>query len=122
MKNKSLMIILLAVVVLFSSKVTKSQTFVVDRMPASDFKIVQSKIYPNPSAGATNIAIEELPEGEVLIQVVDLDGNIVFSKNIYHENDGMFYTNIDANNISDEVYKVRIITSTMVLVKKWTKI
>ncbi len=123
MKNKSLMtIVLLTVVVLFSSKNTKSQTFVVDRMPISKFEIVQSKIYPNPSAGATNIAIEELSEGEVLVQVVDFDGKIVYSKNVYHENEGMFYTNIDAENIPVGIYKVRVITTNLVLVKKWTKV
>ena len=113
--------LLFAVIVSIASNL-EAQTFVVDRMPVSDFKIVQSKIYPNPSAGSTNLAIEELPEGEVALEVIDLSGNVVFEKNIYHENDGMFYTSIDAENIPAGIYKVRVVHENLVLIRKWTKI
>lgn len=116
------MILLLFAVIVSSETNLEAQTFVVDRMPVSDFKIVQSKIYPNPSAGSTNLAIEELPKGKVVVEVIDLSGNIVYEKNIYHENDGMFYTNIDAENIPEGIYKVRVVHENLVLIRKWTKI
>ena len=116
------MILLLFAVIVSSATNLEAQIFVVDRMPVSDFKIVQSKIYPNPSAGSTNLAIEELPKGKVVVEVIDLSGNIVYEKNIYHENDGMFYTNIDAENIPEGIYKDLVVHENLVLIRKWTKI
>lgn len=113
--------LLLVVVVFCSSKKSSSQTFSVDRMSAKTVEIVQSKIYPNPSAGQMNIAVEDLSAGKVVVIITDIEGREVFQKTIEHENDGAFYTTIDADNIPDGMYKVRIIHPNVVLVKKWTK-
>ncbi len=122
MKTKNLMAtVLLAVVVLCSSKKINAQAFSVEKMSAKNTEIIQSKIYPNPSAGQMNIAVEDLPAGKVVIILTDLEGRELFSKTVEHENDGAFYTAIDADNFPDGMYKVRIIHANVVLVKKWTK-
>lgn len=122
MKTKNLMTFLLfAVIVLCSSKKSNAQTFVVDRMPINKLEIVQTKIYPNPSAGQMNVAVENLPAGKVIVVLTDLEGRDVLIKMVEHGSDGVFYTNIDADDIPDGMYKVSIIHQNLVVVKKWTK-
>lgn len=122
MKTKNLMTFLLfAVIVLCSSKKSNAQTFVVERMSAKSNEIVQSKIYPNQSAGQMNVAVDNLPAGKVIVVLTDLAGRDVLVKVVEHESDGVFYTNINAEDIPDGMYKVSIIHPNVVMVKKWTK-
>ena len=113
--------LLFVVIVLCRSKKSNAQTFAVDRMPIYKLEIVQTKIYPNPSAGQMNVAVENLPAGKVIVVLTDLEGRDVLIKMVEHESDGVFYTNIDADDIPNGMYKVSIIHPNLVVVKKWTK-
>lgn len=110
--------LLLGVVIITGSKGSKGQTVSVE-LPVS--KMVQSKIYPNPSAGQMNVAVENLPAGTIELKLIDLNGKEWISKMVEHTEDGTFYENIDAEDIPDGVYKVKIVHDQFILIRKWTK-
>lgn len=83
--------------------------------------MIQTKLYPNPSAGMLNIAVEELPAGEVNIKILDLEGNEVYASSASQYEDGAFQATIDATDLVDGIYKVIISSDTYILHQKWTK-
>lgn len=110
--------LLLGVVIITGSKGSKGQGVTVE-FPAN--KMVQSKVYPNPSAGQVNIAVENLPAGTIELKLIDMNGKEWLSKTIEHTEEGAFHESIDAEDIPDGIYKLKIVQDQFVLVRKWTK-
>lgn len=129
--KKSIAVFTLAVVVIAGSKTSKGQMSVVSNTAETistktsgsfSKNLVQSKIYPNPSAGKMNIAIESLPAGTIELSLIDRNGNEVYSKLVEQEREGTFYTNIDADELPNGVYRVKLVHKDFILVKMWTKV
>lgn len=110
--------LLLGVVIITGSKGSKGQGAKAE-LPV--VKMVQSKVYPNPSSGQMNIAVENLPAGTIELKLIDMNGKEWISKITEHTEDGTFYENIDAEDIPDGIYKVKIVHDQFMLVRKWTK-
>ncbi len=134
MKNlfkKSIAVFTLAVVVIAGSKTSKGQMTVmsnaaetISTKTSGSFgkNLVQSKIYPNPSAGKMNIAVEDLPAGDIELTLIDKNGNEVYSKVVEHEKEGSFYTNIEADELPNGIYRVKLVHKDFIMVKMWTKL
>lgn len=110
--------LLLGVVIITGSKGSKGQS-VYSHMPKT--AMVQFKVYPNPSAGQMNVAVENLPAGSIKLILTDMNGKEWISKVVEHLEEGVFYENIDAEDIPDGIYKIKIIHNDYIIIKKWTK-
>ncbi len=69
----------------------------------------QVKVYPNPTRGAFSIDFEIANDEELMIQMIDARGAVVFVERDILFNKGMHTYNIDGNSLSKGIYIVQII-------------
>jgi len=68
------------------------------------------EVYPNPSSGALNINIDELPAGDAYLQIVSMNGQLVYKEKLESRAQNMSRT-IDLNKEPKGVYLISLITS-----------
>ncbi|MGL4599310.1 MAG: T9SS type A sorting domain-containing protein, partial [Bacteroidia bacterium] len=84
----------------------------------SDFNTA-IELYPNPNNGQFNLNFGS-DLGEVMIEVVGLNGQVVYSEQVANANTGAVKT-IQLTNTANGVYFVRIQTATGLVVKRIVK-
>jgi PKD repeat protein len=91
------------------------QTIVVD--PCTGIKVIDGvkvMIYPNPSNGSFNIRIHN--SGQVLIEVIDLIGVVVYRE--YGSSTGDYSTTLKLKDLSEGVYILNISTDEGIFVRE----
>jgi hypothetical protein len=66
-----------------------------------------TRLYPNPASDVLNIALTLPQSGEVTIELYDLTGRVVASKNIQVVSAGEFSENLDVSGLANGVYTLR---------------
>lgn len=64
-------------------------------------------IYPNPSLGNFNLLYPASINSEIMIQIFDINGKVVYSDYIYSETDGLNKHEINLENLENGVYYLR---------------
>jgi len=66
-----------------------------------------TKVYPNPASDVLNIALTLPQSGEVTLELYDLTGRVVTSKDIQISSPGEFIEQLDVNNLANGIYTLR---------------
>jgi len=88
----------------YDGKTTQSNVISIDKLEQDNVVI----IFPNPSSDVLNINCGRNSLMNSIIQISDLSGNLVFSKQIVHE---IFQTSIGIENFTAGMYFIRITNS-----------
>jgi hypothetical protein len=80
-------------------------------------------MYPNPVADVLKVNISAIAGEQVLVQVFDLQGRSVISKNFVTSNSGSNTFDLAVNNLSNGIFMVKVVAgniskSTMIIVQK----
>ncbi|PQB09033.1 hypothetical protein BST83_01420 [Polaribacter filamentus] len=99
---------------------TQLNTLSIEKEEVEDGSLIRVSVYPNPSEGIFTIELPSSPFGEVdSFQVIDLSGNIVFTKKIAAKKAQI---KIDLRNYASGLYILRLCfvnkVQTVLLVKK----
>ena len=81
-----------------------------------DFQLENLSIYPNPSNGAFNILFDNATSDIVTVDVFDLSGRSVFTKD--YETSATFNENVNLNNAAAGMYLVKIRDGNNTVTKK----
>ncbi len=64
-------------------------------------------IFPNPSKGQIHLLLSEKTPGNILVEIFDLNGNLIYRSSTFSESDFLHY---DFNHLQPSAYTIRIIT------------
>ncbi len=74
------------------------------------------KIYPNPNNGTFNVELFSVSGDNVLINLYDIKGRVLFSKSF--ENNGEIKSNISVNNLNAGIYLLKVLDGNKMATKK----
>jgi hypothetical protein len=77
---------------------------------------VDIELYPNPSKGIFTLLINSDILSEMIIQLTDLQGKIVYNNDI--DMTKTYQSNIDVSNLAEGIYYLKVITGDNLKVKK----
>lgn len=98
--------------------VDTSACFVVDYTTISEVdNSVMIAVYPNPSTDNFNVQMNGLDHADVVINVLDVQGKIVYSKTLTNVN-GTYTENVDASLFEKGVYAIEIRRDNVVLISE----
>ncbi|MCF8277899.1 MAG: T9SS type A sorting domain-containing protein [Flavobacteriales bacterium] len=81
-------------------------------------EVAQLAMYPNPSAGNVRVDLELASSTEIRMEVFNLVGSMVFSKNYGQMATGKQTINLDLGTVSNGIYQMRILTENGQLVRR----
>ncbi|NOX86644.1 MAG: T9SS type A sorting domain-containing protein [Chlorobi bacterium] len=84
--------------------------YFIDGVGIQENSFTDFSVYPNPSSGMLNISIDELPAGDSYLQVVSMNGQIIYNEKLATRARNVNKT-IDLTNESKGVYLISLITS-----------
>ncbi len=85
------------------------KTVVISALPGFDEYADKNgmKVYPNPSNGSFDVSLENVPEKALTLQVVSVDGKVVFSQDLEVSSD-LYETHVDMGTVAAGVYYVKV--------------
>jgi GH18 family chitinase len=83
-------------------------TFIPKIMTSSNGKNT-AYLFPNPTLEEVNIVVPDAPTGQIQLTIFDMNGRIVFSKNIDNQ-ENTFYEKINLFDFASGIYNVKIVT------------
>lgn len=74
----------------------------------------ETSVYPNPTNGLANVVISLEEAANVSMQVVDLNGKVVFNKGAENLSAGQFMYNVDLSEVPNGFYFAKVVVNNVV--------
>lgn len=83
-----------------------------------EFSHENISIYPNPGNGNFTLSVEDFRGGQINLQLINMQGQVIYSKDLKNLAAGNFKKNIRPGNIASGIYYLDIVSDDMQLRKK----